>query len=508
MMRRFSPRAELATLASIAPRFVRAAWVGGIALALGLAGTAVWTLSTKRLYRSEAVLLYERGAQATLGREGESPRAIAARLQEMLTSRQRLDALIREMRLYQGLIERRGLVETVDEMRRRIAINNREGYTFRVSYDGESRDLAKDVLTRLTASVVEEDGKRRNQDAEEARRFLDTERKQADEDLKQKEKTLAEFLTRHPQLAAEAGAATTGGLIRAADRDRMGASGGGEVASLELQAAQLEESLAAAGAPRTIGGRIVPTADPQLTAAHQRAQTELQAAQRDLGEKQTHLTNEHPDMKQALRRVATAEIAERRAAAALAAWRPPAGVDAPTTVPDDPSASGRVAALRRALAAVRQQIAAVKGRSAPRTETPRAPNAAVAIDTEWTRLNRDVAEARERQGNLEAKQFQAQLTATLTAGGQGGQLVVADPPFRPMRPIAGGRLKIAMVGGVGSVVFALVVIGLFAWFDDRLYAAHDVESVLGDGIVVVIPKVVPRLAPVPAPIPEQRAEES
>ena len=491
-------------LAAIAPRFVRASWVGGIALVLGLAGTAAWTLSTARLYRSEAVLMFERGVQAgTLGHEGDSPRAISTRLQDMFTSRQRLEALIKDMKLYHGLAEKRGMVEAIEEMRKRIVIANRDGYTFRVSYDGESRDLAKDVLQRLTTSIIDEDSKRRNQDAEEARRFLDAERKQADEDLKEKDKLLASFLTKHPQLAAEAGGtAAAGGLIRAADRDRAGSSGG-EVAALELQAAQLEESLAAAGAPRVIGGRVTAAMDPQLTAAHARAQTELQAAQRDLSDKQMHLTNEHPDMKQALRRVASAEVAERRAAAALTAWKPPAVADGPAAVIEDSGAQGRIAALRHALAAVRQQIASVKGRSAPRGETTHAPDVAVAVDNEWTRLNRDVSEARERQGQLESKQFQAQLAATLTAGGQGGQLVIADPPFRPMRPVAGGRLKIALVGGAASVVLALLVIFIAAAFDDRLYAAHDVEGVLDEGVVVVIPRVVPRL-----PAPERAAERA
>jgi protein tyrosine kinase modulator len=504
-MRRFSPRVELAALAAIAPRFVRAGWVGAIALGLGLVGTAILTLSTVRLYRSETVLAFERGVQAGLGHEGDSPRAVAARLQDMVTARQRLESLIKEMKLYRKVQDKRGLVEAIEEMRRRISITNRDGYTYRISYDGESRDLAKDVLTRLTASVVDEDTKRRIQEAEDARRFLDAERKQADEDLKTKERVLAEFLTKHPQLASETGTANAGGLIRAADRERVGASGG-EATALELQAAQLEESLAALGAPRTAGGPVTGAADPQLIAAHTRAQVELQAAQRDLIEKQAHLTNEHPDMKQALRRVAAAEASERRAAAALAAPRPAPGGETPAAAGEDPSTAARAAALRRALAAVRSQIASVKGRSAPRAETPQAPNVAVAVDTEWTRLNRDVSEARERQRSLESKQFQAQLAATLTAGGQGGQLVVVDPAFRPMRPVAGGRAKIALIGGAASVLLALLVIAAFAAFDDRLYAAQDVEGVLDDGIVVVIPKAIPRLPPMTAPEPEQAKE--
>jgi len=499
-MSRFSARTELAILAAIAPRFVRAGWVGAIALAVGLAGTAAWALSTARLYRSESVIMFERGVQAgTLGHEGDSPRGIATRLQDMVTSRQRLESLIKEMKLYRGVVEKRGMVEAIEEMRRRIVITNREGFTYRLQYDGESRDLAKDVLTSLTTAVVDEDRKRRNQDAEDARRFLDAERNRADDELKEREKALAAFLTKHPQLAAEAGGvAAAGGMIRAADRDRAGASGG-EVAALELQAAQLEESLAAAGAPRSVGGRLMPAVDPALAAAHMRAQTELATAQKDLADKQMHLTNEHPDVKQAMRRVANAEVAERRAAAAIAAWKPSATPEAPATAPDEGGA-GRVAALRHALAAVRQQIASVKNRAAPRAETPHAPDQQVQVDTEWTRLNRDVSEARERQGQLESKQFQAQLAATLAAGGQGGQLVIVDPAFRPMRPVAGGRLKIALVGGAASIALALLVIFGVASFDDRLYAAHDVEGVLDDGVVVIIPKVPPRLqAPEPEP---------
>jgi hypothetical protein len=490
MKRPDSVRGSLAVLASFMPRALRAAWAGGIALAIGLAATAAWTLSTTRLYRSEAIVLFEPGQTAAVG---ESPRAVAGRLNDMVMSRQRLETLINEKKLYRKLRDKKGMGEAVDEMRKRLTFQSREGFSYRVSYDGESRDLAKDVLDSLTKSVLEEDNKRRKQDAEETKHFLDAERKQADQDLKDKESTLATFLTKHPQLASETGGgATAGGLIRAADRDRATAGlGGGEIAALEMQAAQLEEQLAPAARPR-IGGKLVdPAADPQLTAAVTRTQADLSAIQKDLAEKQLHLTNEHPDVKNALHRLATAEAAAKRAEAALAAWRPTPQAAVDRSAPPGPDAgdSTRTAALRRALSAVRQQIAAVRGRGAPRAEVPKTSGSLVAIDTEWTRLNRDVSEAKERQNQLEMKQFQAQLAATLILGGLGGQLLVADPPFRPMRPVAGQRMKIAMFGAAASFMLALLVIGLFAAFDDRLYAARDIESFVEDGIIVVIPKV-------------------
>jgi len=492
----FSAREQLAHIASIVPRFARTGWVGAITLAIGLIVTTVWTLSTKRLYRSEAVVVFERGVQAGgLGREAESSRAIATRLTDMLTSRQRLDRLISEMHLYHDVLEKRGVVDAIDEMRKHIGVNTNEGYTYRVSFHGETREGARNVLQRLLDEVIAEDTKRRTREAEETMRFLDAERAQADDDLKKKEGALAEFLTRHPQLAVEAGgAASAGGLIRAAERDRAGA-GGGEVASLEMQAAQLEESLAAAGVRHVGGAALAPPIDPQLTAAHIRAQTEVQLAQHDLAEKQLHLTNEHPDVKQAQRRLAAAEAAERRAAAAITAWRPPAPSAIDTGGADEPN-NARVNALRHALAAVRQQIAALKGRTAPRAELPKAAGSVVAIDTDWTRLNREVTEARDRQNQLEGRQFQAQLAATLTAAGQGGALMVIDPPFRPMRPSAGGRLKIALVGAAASLLLALLAMAGLAAFDDRLYAARDIEAVMGDGFVVVIPtphRLAPRL---------------
>jgi hypothetical protein len=72
-----------------------------------------------------------------------------------------------------------------------------------------------------------------------------------------------------------------------------------------------------------------------------------------------------------------------------------------------------------------------------------------------------------------------------------------------MRPSAGGRTKLALVGGAASAVLGLVVMLIVAAFDDRLYGSRDVESVLPDGIVVAIPKVPPRLpAPAAAPASE------
>jgi succinoglycan biosynthesis transport protein ExoP len=493
-----SPREHLSALLSLVPRAIRAAWVGGIVLPIGLGLTIVWALSTPHLYRSETVIAYEHGVRSgALGTtEGDSPREVATRLREMLTSRQRLERVIKEMNLYHATVDRHSMAEAIDEMSKHVTLSGREGYTFRVSFDGTGRELAQRVLEQLVKGVIDDDAQRRVREVEETKGFLDAERKHADDDLKTKESALAGFLTKHPQLAAEVGGngATMGGVIRAADRDRIPPAASGDVAALELQAAQLEEALVAAGSRPPVAPGLVAPGDPGLIAARDRAQVELQAAQKDLTEKQAHYTNEHPDVKAALSRLALAEVALRRAASTLEADRVAAGpagtAGAVPPSPEDTSpVTSRTAALRHALAAVHSQIGALRSRGATRTELPVGPTSVVAIDTEWTRLNRDVSAAREQQGQLESKQFQAQLMATLVSGGQGGRLTVVDPAFRPMRPITGGRFKIALVGMGASVVLSLLTIVVFAAFDDRLYDSRDLHRLVKDGIVVVIPKL-------------------
>ncbi|HXJ23005.1 MAG TPA: hypothetical protein VMT03_22490 [Polyangia bacterium] len=488
-----SPREYLAVVTAFAARMRRRIVVGVVALAVGLGLTALGTLSTHRLYRSEALLAYERGAQAVGMTEGVSPKVLFARVGDMVTSRTRLEGLIKSMKLYRGIVENRGLVEGIDEMRRHLKVSLREGNTLNVAYDGETRDLAKEVLDNLIASVIEEDEQQRGREATDTLKLLEKERAQADDDLKTKEAALSGFLAAHPVFAGETGTARTGASIRAEQQARAAAiMPAGDVAGLELQAANIEAQLNAAGArpPATPGEAL---ADPSLVLAQTRAEGELQVARLDLADKETRYTAEHPDVKMATRRVALAEAALKHAQAAVVASRAMPRPAAPEAVPTGGEA--QVATLQRALVAVRQQISAIRGRGTPHIDPPKAPGSMVAMDTEWTRLNRDVSEATERQGQLQSRQFQAELASMLTSAGAGARLVIADRPFRPLRPIAGGRSKIAMAGGAGSLVLALLAMAAFALFDDHLYGAPDIQRVLEDCIVVVIPSMPRKLQP-------------
>ena len=70
----FSPRDQMIAFTTLVSRVLRARKVGAVAMGFGLGATVVLALSTHRLYRSEAVLVYEHGAQAVGATEGTSAR--------------------------------------------------------------------------------------------------------------------------------------------------------------------------------------------------------------------------------------------------------------------------------------------------------------------------------------------------------------------------------------------------------------------------------------------------
>lgn len=477
-----SPRALVDALRAFGRRSRGVLWIGALVFALGLAGTAARILSAKRLYRSEATLIYEHGV---LKAEPDSNRQIGQRLREMLTSGPRLQGLIEEMRLYPTVVAERGLPAAVDEMRAQVEVTVGEGTTFGASYETDDGDRARAVLMRLVNGVVDDDTQRRQRAAEDARRNLEAERRQADQEVKGKEERLAAFSAEHPRLAAAS-------ADRVAERDRSAASAA-EVASLGMRAAELEQKLAqASGRPNPVRPavpRAPHTADPAVVAARAQVAAALLAAERDLDDKQTRLPYEHPDIKIAQRRVEDERAALRKADAAVAASAAALAVPGAVKAGSDE----KVSSLERALAAVRSRIGALEAQSdLARSEPPRPEGAAA--DTTGTRLAQDVSAARERRRQIEAKLFQAQLLSTLGAAGQGGGLIVSERSTPPSRPIARARYKVALAGTAISALLALLALTLAGQFDGRLHDAGDVARVLGAAVVVVVPKLGVKLA--------------
>jgi uncharacterized protein involved in exopolysaccharide biosynthesis len=443
-------------------------WVVPVTMVVGAVLAGIVLLVRQPDFMSETVVLYSEGVRPPdpNGQTAPNPRNNAVRLKELLLARHRLDKIIHEFNLYQDEIAERGMVGAIDEFREDIIFKAPGSDTFTIGYKGKSPEQAKRVTERLAQSVMEEEGSLRRQQALLAREFLDKERKRAEEELKKREHGLAEFLAKNPGFALDsaimAGANSSGAAIRAAQTQSRAsaasAAGGGYVT-------RVVPGVPAAAAAGGASAPVIVGPDPQLAAKRQAAEAALNAARANLAEQMARYTEQHPNVRSAKANVARAEgqlLALQEAASARpAVAAAPVGGPAATA-----EAKPRTILVRRA---------------APKTERDKDAERTiekdlVALETEWTRLTRDVQEARVRHDQLEGSFFKADIAASSESGGHGAQVHVVDPAFLPTKPVPPGRFTIlAAVLAVALMLGLGLMAGLTA-VDDRVYDARDAAS--------------------------------
>jgi Mrp family chromosome partitioning ATPase/uncharacterized protein involved in exopolysaccharide biosynthesis len=403
----------------------------------------VVSLRAKR-WTSQTVLYYQEGIT---WEHGESPRTVAQRIRDTILARSRLQQVVEGEGLFPELVATGRPDVAVDELRKRVVLRMSEGGTFAISYTGDSPEQAQRVTARLAQLVIEDNARYRAGRVAGAKGFFDEQTKRNEDELRRREAELALFLANHPEFVPAGG--TTGAAVRTA-----------------AQGAQPD--LAGAAVRGAATPPALPAPDPlaPLLTARAQAEAALTAARRDHGEASRTLTEKHPAMVAATARLKDAEEAFQRASDALAAALPRTGGPA---------------------AATAQRAAP------PRAPPPRVPAAAtaavVALETEYARLSRAVADERARMQSLDARHFAATMAATSVASGQAGQITVIDPAYVPTRA-TGLRVRLLwLAGGALSLLLALGASAAFAFFDDRIYDRHDVERL----------RVAPLLAEIPHP---------
>ncbi|MDB5212885.1 MAG: Lipopolysaccharide biosynthesis chain length determinant protein [Myxococcaceae bacterium] len=471
-----------------------------------------YVMTGPRSYKSETVILYQesiRSGDLVGGGDGtnESARRVGARLKEMLNSRAILEPLITELKLYPATVESRGLVDAVDEMRKHVAFRAREGDTFEISFESNSRELAQEVTKRLAEVIVQEASSRRAEQAKTLKEFLDAESDRNQIDLRNKEGELAKFLALHPDFARPTLSDVHSPLPGPSLGPGTGAgvaSGDPMLAALEWKASRIDRQLkAGSGAPE-------PAPPPKPRAAPPSKlpdSAELVAARKDVEDKAGRYTDKHPDVVAARARLRTAEAAQASAQAAAdqaaaAAAAAAAGGDQDQT-PVKPATDANREALTKQLADLRQQIAARRAAggtagTAKRVDAPALPSdnhgAAVDLEVEFRRLQREAAEARDRQRQLDDKKFKASITASSVMNDRNIQVSVLDPAYLPTHPSSRPRSTTLGVGLLIAFILALATALVSARLDDRIHDRIDLEAldimpILG---VIPAPKQLPR----------------
>lgn len=489
-----TPRDQLDRVMGILARMVRYWWAAALVAVVGAAGAVGVGKLKKPRFRSESVLLYREGIRWSYlgaGQDSDPARKLGLRLKEMVLSRPRLAPIVEKHHLYEQAIAAEGMDEATDLLKHAISFRVRDGDTFLLAYEGEDPDTVQAVTQELAQALVEENTKYRAKQADETRDFLDAEKKQTEDELRQKEFALAQFLARHPEFAQDT-QQTAGSAVRAAEKEKRDAPRVTPGADLELLALQreahrLQQQIDNPGVPLP---RLVKPAqqDPRLVADKNDAEAELTAARRDLADKQARFTEQHPDVRAAAARVKAAEDRLRRAQVALDSAASPDDSD-----PQPASVEDR-AALQARLARIEAEINRRKANAQPGTPAPSAAKTKsvaqeiVELETDWSRLNREVTDARDRTKQLQDKQFVASMAATSEAEGRSAQMVIVDPAYKPTHPTGPGKMKLLAMGLFAALGMGVALSFGLALLDDRLYDRHDVERLDVAPVLVVVPR--------------------
>ncbi|WP_437308346.1 GumC family protein [Sorangium sp. So ce388] len=461
-------------------------WYVAVLVALaGVGFTVLVVQSRKPAYRSETVIFYREGVKATyLGPDGPDPlRTLSARLKETLLARSNLEKVVTEFNLFPDVLEKRGMVDAVDRLRMKITFKARSTDTFAISAEGETREQAQEVTQRLADILVEETTRMRRSQAKLTNEFLDSELKRAEQDVEKAETELAAFLAEHPEFAAEQaapGGAQTGAAIRAQERRTTTADP--TLEALERQVPRLRSRLT--GKPEQVMASAGGGPSPALVRQRDQAEQELGTARRDLADKQSRFTEQHPDVRAAAARVSNAEAALRRAEEALILPPAPEPVVevAATDEAEKAKIKAQLATLEREIAARRN---AKKGNAADASETAKA---IINTETEWSRLSREKVRAQQRLADLEGKSFRAEMAASSEQGGYSAQIEVLDPAYRPSAPSSPSRLILAIGGlllSIAAGIAAAAARGIV--LDDRVYDMEDIDRMALAPVLVVVP---------------------
>jgi capsular polysaccharide biosynthesis protein len=464
---------ELAGIARFFRRSLRFWRVPLVCLLLGAVAYAVFDHFNQPKYRSETVILYiEKGSAEQDTESSDAQRSVTARLKELLLARPNLERVIADFNLYPELRKSFGMGDAIEELKKQIDFRAPGGDTFSIAFLGTSPTQVQTVTAELARLVIAGDADLRKDQAKVALDFLVNERQARDAELRGVEEKLAGFMAQHPRFALDTTPLANGAAIRAS---LGGASSSPPTGRLVWPPRSTGNLGSSAPSAVTAGVPIGKAGDGEEARAH----AELAAARETLTDKLAHYTPAHPDVR-------AAEAAVQRASArvaALAAAPPPhvAGAELTTPMPTAPSTPAASVALPN------------RGMPAVARAAPPAANAAsessqnlVTLETDWLKLTRAVTEARQRLDQIEEQLFRADIEVNSETGGHGVQVNVIDPAFLPQRPVPPGRVTLALIFAAAALALGALGALLFAAFDERIFAAHDLAPITD--VLVEVPK--------------------
>jgi succinoglycan biosynthesis transport protein ExoP len=481
-------------------------WIAAPAFVIALATVFVLYLLPNK-YTSEATILVvqqqvpERYVVPTA--TTDLSKALEAMTQEVL-SRTRLLGIIDEFGLYAKEKKRLAAEELVDKMRRDVAITplqsnpeRREINAFKIAFATESPHLAQEVTSRLTTLFIEQNLKRREDQAKTTTRFLNEQLEAAKTKLAEQEQRVRDFKMEHLGELPEQQAGNLGILasLQSQLENVMG-----NLNRAQQQRLYLESLI---GEYRRLAQRRVPLVDAsgasQVLSPVEAAQRDLRTLEAERRRLLTQYTPQHPDVIRNSQEIARQKDLIKMLAAAQAETESAKAADKHAANEQASGAesaenSAAVAQLRSQLEANQLEIENLKRTEAKlRTDIEHYQarlNQTPVREQQLASMLRDLELLRQNYADLLKKEQESQLATSLEKRQEGQQFRLVDPPNLPTIPSSPKRLKISLGGLGGGLAIGLALGLLVEMRDSSFHTEKDADRVLKLPLVVGIPRIL------------------
>jgi len=449
---------------------------------LGMAGIGAALVLPKK-YTSSTMVLVE---QPTVPVEYVKPvvtddlnRRLSS-MKEQVLSRSRLQPIIEKFNLYANEREKTHMEDLVERLRKTVEVElmepmagsiNRQPPGFRVSVTFANPQVAQQICTDITSMFMEQNAKRREQQAADTTHFLSQQLEEAKTKLDAQDAQLAQFKRQYL------------GSLPEEEQTNLNILTG-----LNTQLEAVIQSLSRAQQDKAFGETMLSQQEAnwkQAKSINQNPETleqQLAALQVQLSELLARYTPEHPDvikvqgqieeLKKKLAQEPTPKTAAEITQASL--HEPPQLQQLRAKIKQDEQG---IAELARRQTQIQEQIRLVQGRV----------QASPMVEQQFKELTRNYQTALEFYNEILKKRENSAMATSLEHQQESETFRVLDPPSLPTSPSSPNRLAL-IGGGMGAgLALALVLLYLLAMLDKAMYTERDVETCLKLPVLTTVP---------------------
>ena len=408
-----------------------------------------------------------------------------ASMKEQVLSRSRLEPIIQKLNLYP---EQRGtahMEELEDKLRKAIEVEliqpmpgsvNKQPPGFQISVTFANAQMAQQICTDITSMFIEQNSKRREQQAVDTTQFLSQQLDQAKTKLDEQDAQLAQFKRQYL------------GSLPEEEQTNLSILTG-----MNTQLEAVIQALSRAQQDKAFNEALLSQQETnwkQTTSGNQNPETEqLQLTQLEaqLSDLLARYTPEHPDVLKAKsqieelkKKLAQEPGAKTPTTAQAPLHEPPQMQQLRAKIKQDDIGIGELAKRQ---SQIQEQIRLMQGRV----------QASPVVEQQFKEITRNYQTALEFYNDLLKKRDSSTMATSLEHQQQSETFRILDPPSLPDTPSFPNR-PVVIGGGTGvGLVLGFGILYLLAMMDKAMYTERDVETCLKLPVLTTVPCFEPGL---------------